>query len=249
MLSNLVSLFQSTFVHAEVDADPAAGAKRRLASLPQEQAEPLVANDDLRGFLKSVFRLHEEARIPDDEWTGIAHFLMRVRKHAPGSVRHLEKQWPQAVASWATVRDLLRTPRFEASELPGKTIAKLRTLLDFLKHRARKQSWLSHGFDVEFHKMADDRAIVAAQRIEVLQLAALRVGPMDSAQLQAARQRIAAMLELLPTQAYPCIRDVLSRVSNEATWQLAMFKPAPDAGTRDTPSSTFGSALNAAACP
>jgi len=45
--------------------------KRRLAATPLPQAEALVANDDLRGFLKAVFRLHEDGRIPADEWTQI----------------------------------------------------------------------------------------------------------------------------------------------------------------------------------
>lgn len=243
MVASILSLFQSAFVHA--DKDPAAGVKRRLAAVPETQAESLIANEDLRGFLKAAFRLQEEGRIPLDEWTGIAHFLMRVRKQAPHAVLHLDRQWPRASDSWATVRDLLRTPRAEAAEPASKTIAKLQALLAHLKRNARKQSWLSHGFDVEFSKMADDRVAIASRRMDVLQLAATRIGPMDGEQLQATRQRIAAVLELLPPDVYPCIRDVLTRISNEANWQLALFRPpkkvmAQSSGERP---------LNAAACP
>lgn len=242
MVSSIVSLFQSSFVHS--GGDPAAGVKRRLAALPQPLAESLVANDDLRGFLKSAFRLQEEGRIPDDEWTGIAHFLMRARRVAPDSVLHVDRQWPRAVESWATVRNLLRTPRFETAEPPRKTVAKLQAMLAFLKQNARKQSWLSHGFDVEFSKMADDRTAIASQRMDVLQLAATRIGPMSHEQLQECRQRIAAVLDLLPPDAYPCIRDALSRVSNEANWQLALFSTPKAKAT-----SSGERPLSAEACP
>lgn len=243
MVSSFLSLFQSTFVHAE--KDPAAGVRRRLASEPAPQVASLVANEDLRGFLKSVFRLHEEKRIAADHWAGIAHFLMRVKKDAPRSVQHLQRQWPRAVESWATVRDLLRTPRTEGAEPPSKTMAKLQALLAHLKQHARQQSWLSHGFDVEFSKMADDRVAVASRRIEVMQLAATRIGPMSVEQLQDCRERIATVLELLTEDAYPCIRDVLCRISNEANWQLALFSPSKKALAQ--PSS--GRPLSAAACP
>lgn len=243
MVSSIFSLFHGTFT--PVDKDPAAGVRRRLASTSPPQAEPLVANDDLRGFLKAVFRLHEEGRIPASEWMGIAHFLMRVQRQPPGSVLHLDPQWPRAVDSWATVRDLLRTPRAASGEPPEKTAAKLQALLAYLKRHVRNRSWLSHGFDVEFGRMADDRVAIASRRMEVLQLAGTRIGALDGEQLRTCRRHITSLLELLPSDAYPCIRDVLSRISNEASWQLALFSPLEAAG-RHPPG---GQPVSAAACP
>ncbi len=243
MVSSIFSIFQSAFVHT--DKDPTAGVRQRLASMPASQAEAIVANDDLRGFLKAVFRLHEEKRIPAEEWAEIAHFLMGVRGQTPRSVLHLNAQWPGAVESWGTVRDLLRTPRAGAMEPASKTVAKLQALLAYLKQNARKQSWLSHGFHVEFNKMSNDRIAIASRRMDVLQLATTSIGPMDREQLQACRQRIAAVMELLPPDDYPCIRDSLSRLFNEANWQLALFRP-PKAGT---PPPSGERPLNAEACP
>lgn len=243
MVSSIVSLFHSTFTHTA--KDPAAGVKRRLATLPVPQAESLVANDDLRGFLKATFRLHEERRIPEEDWTGIAHFLMRARRQTPRSIVHVEKQWPRAVESWDIARDLLRTPRSEGVEPAPKTIAKLQALLAYLKQHAARQSWLSHGFDVELSQMADDRTAIASRRMEVLQLAAIRIGPMDREQLLACRQHIATLLEDLPPDAYPCIRDALSRVANEASWQMALFCPPEDAMVH----APDGRPVSAEACP
>lgn len=234
MLTNIFSLFQSTFsIHADAEIDPAAGLKQRLASASALTTQALAANDHLRGFLKAVFRLREEGRVPDGEWLDIAHFLMRARKDAPRSVAHLVAQWPQALESWAVVRDLLRTPR-ASGEPACKTIAKLRALLEHLKQHAQKQSWLSHGFDVEFQKMIDDPAIDAPQRLEVLQIAAQNIGPMSAEQLRECMRSTARVMDLLSQDVYPCIRDVLSRVFNEASWQLDLFS-APVPSPEDEP--------------
>lgn len=223
MSTSIAKLFQRASHLIDADADAADSVKRRLASAPPPQLERLIANDDLRGFLKAAFRLHADGRIAQADWPGIAHFLMRMRPNAPQPVLHLAKAWPRATESWDTVRDLLRPPRAGAGEPASRTLAGLEALLVHLKQHAQKQSWLSHGFDVELRKMADDQVAIASRRIEVLQLAEKSIGPMNGEQLRDCRRRIAAVLALLPPQAYPCIHDTLSRVSNEANWQLALF--------------------------
>lgn len=246
MLSSINRIFQRASALMDADAEAAEGVKRRLACAPPPQMERLVANDDLRGFLKAVFRLHADGRIPDVEWAGITQFLMRVRPDAPRCVRHLVQAWPRATESWDALRDLLRPPRPGTDEPASRACARWQVLLAHLKQHAQRQSWLSHGFDVELHKMADDRVAISARRIEVLQLAEMSVGPMSREQLRECRRRIDAVLALLPPQGYPCIRDTLARVSNEATWQLALFR-APRAGPAPQPLGS--SPLNVEACP
>ncbi len=85
------------------------------------------------------------------------------------------------------------------------------------------ESWLSHGFKVEFQALCRDAAIGPLDRIEVVDLAVLKLGPMDDQQLLACEHRIARLQDLLPEDAYPCIHDALTRIANEASWQRDLF--------------------------
>ena len=53
-------------------------------------------------------------------------------------------------------------------------------------------------------------------------------------------QRIARLQALLPADAYPCIHDVLTRIANEASWQLDLFSRPDD---RSMPGQRCGMSL------
>lgn len=223
MLSHIVDLFHSAFVRAEAKADSAAGLKQRLACAPSHQTEPLLANDHLRCFLTAVIRHHEEGRMADSDWTAVALFLMGRREALPVSVAHLAPQWPRARETAGALADLLRPEQEGAHGTPEHTIARLQALLAYLKERAQGESWLSHGFKVEFQDLCRDPILGPLDRIEVVDVVELKLGPLDGEQLRACVQRIARLQGLLPADAYPCIHDALTRISNEASWQLELF--------------------------
>jgi hypothetical protein len=202
--------------------------RQRLASAPPHHIEALAANDDLRGFLRAVIRHHEEGRIADGDWDGIAHFLMGRRVELAPSVRHLGLQWPRARESGSAMHGIFRSDRSGAGEGAEKTIAKFQALWAFLKEHAPGGSWLSHGLQVEFQEMCGDRAIGAPDRLEVLDLVAQQLGPMSSEQLRDCMRRSARFLDMLAQEVYPCIRDLLTRISNEASWQLDLFSTPPE---------------------
>lgn len=223
MLSHIVDLIHSAFVRAEAKADPAGGLNQRLACAPSHQTEPLLANDHLRGFLTAVIRLREEGRMADSEWTAVALFLMGRREALPVSVAHLASQWPRARETSAVLADLLRSGQEGEGEAPEHTMARLQALLAYLKERAEGESWLSHGFKVEFQDLCRDPTLGPLDRIEVVDIVELKLGPLDDEQLRACAQRIARLQGLLPADVYPCIHDVLTRMANEARWQLELF--------------------------
>ena len=227
MFSSIFHLFHHVPAQAESDADPAAGLKQRLACLPPHQAEALVANDHLRGLLASLIRHHEEGRIAADEWSAVAHFLTGCRAALPLSVAHLGPQWPGARETAAVLAELWRPDRGGVDGSSENTIAWFQALLAHVKERAKGESWLSHGFKVEFQDLCRDPAIGPLDRIEVVDIAELKLGPMAGEQLRACVQRIARLQGLLPEDVYPCIHDVLTRISNEASWQLDLFS-APE---------------------
>lgn len=225
MFSSIFHLFHHVPAHTEADADPAAGLKQRLACAPAHQAERLVANDHLRGFLAAVMRHHDEGRMADSDGTAVVLFLMGRRETLPTSVAHLAAQWPSARGTSSVLAELFGSVREGADGALEKTLARLQALLAHLKERAKGESWLSHGFKVEFQGLCSDPAIGPLDRIEVVDVAELKLGPMAGEQLRACVQRIARLQRLLPEDVYPCIHDVLTRISNEASWQLDLFNP------------------------
>lgn len=259
MFSSFFSFLQSTFVPPEAgeapEAGPAADLKQRLAAMPPHQAQSLGANEDLRGFLASVMRHHEEARIANGEWIPIAAFLMGGRNPLPPSVVHLAPQWPRAREAASTLIELLRPGQWSTDTPPGHTIARFQVLLAHLKAQARVESWLSHGFKTEFQALCHDPDVGPLDRIEVLDVAVLQLGPMGEEQLRISVDRLARLQRLLSPDAYPCIHDVLSRMANEARWQLDLFNLPEEPllpGFEDAPRSQgrgactpFGAALTA----
>lgn len=236
MWSSIFHLFHQVLAPSEADADPASGLKQSLACLPARASEALAANDHLRGFLIAVVRHHEEGRVAQDEWSAVAHFLTGRQAALPPSVAHLGGQWPGVRDTSAVLAGLWRSDGRGVDESPENTIARFQALLAHLKAQARGESWLSHGFKVEFQAMCEDPAFGPLDRIEVVDLAVLKLGPMDGEQLRACVERIARLQRLLPEEVYPCIHDALTRISNEASWQLDLFglpeDPLPPAAQR-----------------
>jgi hypothetical protein len=230
MISSLISRFHGAFAPAQANADAAAGRKPCPAFAPPQQADALVANDHLRGFLSAVMRQQGEGRIPDGEWPAIARYLTGRSDVLPPSVAHLAAPWPRACATGVAMHAFFRAGRSGASDAPEVIVARLQDLLAYLKKQAQDESWLSHGFKVEFQALCSDPSIGSLDRIEVVDLAVLQLGPLGPEQLGDCRHRIARLLGLLPGDVYPCIRDVLSRIANEASWQLALFRLPPDPG-------------------
>lgn len=230
MWSSIFHLFHHAFAHthAQADADPAGGWKQRLLGLPAQQAEVLATNDHLRGFLAAVIRHHEEGRMAAGAWPEIVQFLTGRRAALPPSVAHLGPQWPGARDSSAALAELWRSYRGGVDGTPEDTIARFQAVLAHLKEQARGESWLSHGFKVEFQGLCRDPAVGPLDRIEVVDIAELKLGPMDGEQLRGCVQRIARLQRLLPEAVYPCIHDVLSRIANEASWQLDLFSPSEE---------------------
>lgn len=255
MFSSLFSFLQNTFSPMEAGADPAPDLRQRLASLPPHQVESLRANEDLRGFLMAVIRHHEEARVADVEWLPIAAFLMGGRGPLPSSVAHLAPQWPRAREAAAVLIELFRPGRWSTDEPTGHTIARFQVLLAHLKAQTQGESWLSHGFKAEFQALCHDPAIDPLDRIGVVDVVVLKLGPMGEEQLRASVDRVARLQGLLSPDAYPCIHDALTRMANEARWQLDLFCPLEEplqAGFEDPPRSRglgtytpFGAALTA----
>lgn len=224
MFSSLISRFQDVFVHAPADT----GRPRHRAFEPPQQAGLLVANDDLRGFLSAVMWQHGEGRISDGEWSPIARYLTGRSEVLPPSVAHLASAWPRAGATGVAVHAFFQADRSGTNDAPEAIVGRLRALLAHLKEQAQEESWLSHGFKVEFQALCGDPSIGPLDRIEVLDIAVLQLGPMGSEQLRECVHRIDRVLGLLPSDAYPCIRDVLSRTANEASWQLDLFDLPPE---------------------
>lgn len=255
MFSSFFSFLQSTFISMEAGVDPAADLRQRLASLPAHLVESLESNEDLRGFLAAVIRHHEEARVADVEWLPIASFLMGGRGPLPTSVAHLAPQWPRVREAASVLIELFRPGRWSTDEPPGHTIARFQVLLAHLKAQTQGESWLSHGFKAEFQALCHDPAIGPLDRIEVVDVVMLKLGPMGAAQLRASVARVARLQDLLLPDVYPCIHDALTRMANEARWQLDLFGQ-PEAllqsGFEDPPRSRglgsytpFGAALTA----
>lgn len=113
--------------------------------------------------------------------------------------------------------------RSDADEAPEVIVARLQDLLTYLKEQAQDECWLSHGFKVEFQALCSDPSIGALDRIEVVDVVELKLGPLDGEQLRACVRRIARLQGMLPADAYPCIHDALTRISNEASWQRELF--------------------------
>ncbi|WP_382153428.1 hypothetical protein [Hydrogenophaga sp. ANAO-22] len=223
MFSSLISRFHGALAPAQADAGPAARLPPRPAFEPPQQADALVANDQLRGFLSALMRQHGEGRIPDGEWPSIARYLMGRGEALPPSVAHLALPWPRARATGVALHAFFCSERSGVPDAPEAIVARLRALLKHLKAQAQEESWLSHGFRMEFQSLCDDPSIGPLDRIEVVDIAVLQLGPMGGEQLRECVQRIARLQGLLPADAYPCIRDVLSRIANEASWQLDLF--------------------------
>lgn len=240
MLSLIADLIHGAFVRAEARVDPAAGLSQRLACAPTHQTEALTANDHLRGFLTAVMRHRDEGRIADREWTAVALYLTGRREALPGSVAHLGSQWPRARETSSVLAELLPSEQEEAHGSPESTMARLHALQAYLKERAQGESWLSHGFKVEFQDLCRDPAIGPLDRIEVVDVVELKLGPLDGEQLRDCVQRIARLQALLPADAYPCIHDVLTRIANEASWQLDLFSRPDD---RSMPGQRCGMSL------
>lgn len=226
MFSSLISRFHGAFTQSQADAGPSTGMRQHPAFAPSLPADnTLIANDDLRGFLSAVMRQHGEGRIPDGEWRSIARFLTGRGESLPPSVAHLASPWPRAGTTGMAVHEFFRADRAGTDDAPEAIVARLRTLLAHLKEQARAQeeSWLSHGFKVEFQALCHDPTIGPLDRIEVVDIAVLQLGPLGGEQLRECVHRTARLLGLLPGDVYPCIHDVLSRIANEASWQLDLF--------------------------
>lgn len=232
MFSSLISRFHGAFTHSQSDAGPSTGMQQHPAFAPSLPADnTLIANDDLRGFLSAVMRQHGEGRIPDGEWRSIARFLTGRGESLPPSVVHLASPWPRACTTGMAVHEFFRADRSGSTDdAPEAIVARLQALLAHLKEHARAQeeSWLSHGFKVEFQALCHDPTIGPLDRIEVVDIAVLQLGPLGGGQLRECVHRIARLLALLPEEVYPCIRDVLSRIANEARWQLDLFDLPPE---------------------
>ncbi|MBU7575371.1 MAG: hypothetical protein KAF64_18575 [Hydrogenophaga sp.] len=233
MFSSLITRFHGSFAPSQADAGPSTGMKLCSTFAPPHPADPLLANDDLRGFLSAVMRQHGEGRIPDGEWRSIARFLTGRGESLPPSVMHLASPWPRACTTGVAVHAFFRADRSRTDDAPEAIIARLQTLLAHLKEHAQAQeeSWLSHGFKVEFQALCHDPSIGPLDRIEVVDMAVLQLGPLGGEQLRDCVHRISRLMGLLSEEAYPCIRDVLSRIANEASWQLDLFSPSQEPGT------------------
>jgi hypothetical protein len=228
MFAHILGRFHRSLTHPAQSADPGAGLAQRLARAPAHQTGRLVANEHLRGFLIAVMRHHEEGRIPAAEWAEVARFMVGRRDGLPPCVAHLAPQWPRVSETACVLRELLRAPALGAGGSSESLIAQCQALLGFLKKQAKGEPWLAHGVAVEFQAMGSDAAIGALARVEVADMVGLQLGPLDGRQLRDCVGRIARLLSLLPQDAYPCVRDALSRVANEARWQLDLFAMPED---------------------
>lgn len=234
MFSSFISRFHSAFAPTQTHAGVAIGVKPHPAFAPPLPVDnTLIANDDLRGFLCAVMRQHGEGRIPDGEWPSIARYLTGRSEALPPSVAHLASPWPRARATGVAVHAFFRAEGLGADAAPEAIAARLQALLAYLKEQARAQdeSWLSHGFKVEFQALCSDPSIGPLDRIELVDIAVVQLGPLGGGQLRECVHRIGRLLGLLPEDAYPCIRDVLSRIANEASWQLDLFDLSPEPGS------------------
>jgi hypothetical protein len=227
MFSSFISRFHGAFAPTQTDAGAATGVKPHPALAPPPPADTLVANDHLRGFLSALMRQHGEGRIPDGEWPSIARYLTGRSEALPPSVAHLASPWPRARTTGVAVQAFFQAQRSGTDEAPEAIVARLQALLAHLKAQAQDESWLSHGFKVEFQALCSDPSIGPLDRIEVVDIAVLQLGPLGGEQLRDCVHRIDRLLGLLPGDMYPCIRDVLSRIANEASWQLDLFDDLP----------------------
>lgn len=64
MFSSLISRFHSAFALAQVNAGATDGMKQCPPIAPPQQADALVANDHLRGFLSAVMRQRGKGASP-----------------------------------------------------------------------------------------------------------------------------------------------------------------------------------------
>jgi len=228
MFSSIVNLFHVAFAPAQADAGPTTGMSPRPVFASSPQADVLIANDDLRGCLGALMRQHGEGRIPGSDWSSIARYLMGRSEALPPSVAHLASAWPRARATGVAVHEFFRVERSGTNDAPETVVARLQALLAYLKEQGRDESWLSHGFKMEFQDLCRDPAIGPLDRVEVVDIAVLKLGPMDEQQLRSCEDRIARLQDLLPQDAYPCIHDALTRISNEASWQRDLFSVPED---------------------